>query len=490
VSCPPAHDSRDEAAPVAEDAASVNAILRDQNAAQQSRIAQLEARIAELERQLGLNSGNSGKPPSSDGLKKKPVRVSSLRERSGKKPGGQKGHPGETLRQSETVDATINHFPKACAGCGEALSEAMATDHIARQVFDLPEPQPLIVTEHRAHSCRCAACGTQTRADFPPDVKAPVQYGARIAGIVVYLLHGQFLPEKRLAALMADLFGVQLSTATIAAMSQNCAARFESFATAIYARIAAAAVKHLDETGLRIGGKTQWLHIAATVLLTFYRIASKRGAMPENLTGIALHDHWKPYYTLEGIRHALCNAHHLRELKALVEIEKEDWARKMQRLLRLACHATNLARERGKPLPPRLIALFELRYDAILTEGLAFHAAQPALVRPERTGKAKAHGRKPRRVGHNLLLRLSIRKQDVLRFLSDLTVPFTNNLAEQAARMMKLRQKISGGFRSAAGAADFAVIRSLLSTAKKQGWNMLDTLAADPKRLIAELKSA
>ena len=490
MSCPPAHDSRDEAAPVAEDAASVNAILRDQNAAQQTRIAQLEARIAELERQLGLNSGNSGKPPSSDGLKKKPVRVSSLRERSGKKPGGQKGHPGETLRQSETVDATINHFPKACAGCGEALSEAMATDHIARQVFDLPEPQPIIVTEHRAHSCRCAACGTQTRADFPPDVKAPVQYGARIAGIVVYLLHGQFLPEKRLAALMADLFGVQLSTATIAAMSQNCAARFESFATAIYARIAAAAVKHLDETGLRIGGKTRWLHIAATVLLTFYRIASKRGAMPENLTGIALHDHWKPYYTLEGIRHALCNAHHLRELKALVEIEKEDWARKMQRLLRLACHATNLARERGKPLPPRLIALFERRYDAILTEGLAFHAAQPALVRPERTGKAKARGRKRRRVGHNLLLRLGIRKQDVLRFLSDLTVPFTNNLAEQAARMMKLRQKISGGFRSAAGAADFAVIRSLLSTAKKQGWNMLDTLAADPKRLIAELKSA
>jgi transposase len=490
VSCPPAHDSRDEAAPVAEDAASVNTILRDQNAAQQTRIAQLEARIAELERQLGLNSGNSGIPPSSDGLKKKPVRVSSLRERSGKKPGGQKGHPGETLRQSETVDATINHFPKACAGCGEALSEAMATDHIARQVFDLPEPHPLIVTEHRAHSCRCAACGTQTRADFPPDVKAPVQYGARIAGIVVYLLHGQFLPEKRLAALMVDLFGVQLSTATIAAMSQNCAARFESFATAIYARIAAAAVKHLDETGLRIGGKTQWLHIAATVLLTFYRIASKRGAMPENLTGIALHDHWKPYYTLEGIRHALCNAHHLRELKALVEIEKEDWARKMQRLLRLACHATNLARERGKPLPPRLIALFERRYDAILTEGLAFHAAQPALVRPERTGKAKARGRKRRRVGHNLLLRLSIRKQDVLRFLSDLTVPFTNNLAEQAARMMKLRQKISGGFRSAAGAADFAVIRSLLSTAKKQGWNMLDTLAADPKRLIAELKSA
>ena len=513
MSCPPAHDSRDEAAPVSGDVGiaalrTENAALREQNAGlqvlatlaaqmeilaaqQQALIAQQQARIAELERQVGLDSGNSGKPPSSDGLKKKPVRVSSLREKSGKKSGGQKGHPGETLRRSETPDDTIDHFPEACVGCGEALSEAMATDHVARQVFDLPAPQPLFVTEHRAHNCRCTACGTQTRANFPDHVKAPVQYGARIAGIVVYLMHYQFLPQKRLAALMDDLFGVRLATATIAAMSRNCAVRFESFATAVYGRIAAAAVKHLDETGFRIGGKTQWLHIAATVWLTFYRISPKRGDMPENLTGIAVHDHWKPYFTLEGIKHALCNAHHLRELKALVEIEKEDGARKMQRLLRRGCHATNLARESGKPsLPPRLIARFERRYDAILAEGLAFHAAQPALVRAQPKGNGKARGRKPRRVGHNLLLRLSIRKGDVLRFLSDLTVPFTNNVAEQAARMMKLRQKISGGFRSAAGAVDFAVIRSLLATARKQGWSMLDTLTTDPKRMLADLKSA
>src|ERR1700685_1448868 len=249
LSCPPAHDSRDEAAPVAEDAASVNAILRDQNAAQQSRIAQLEARIAELERQLGLNSGNSGKTPSSDGLKKKPVRVSSLRERSGKKPGGQKGHPGETLRQSETVDATIDHFPKACAGCGAALSEAMATDHAARQVFDLPEPQPLIVTENPAFACRGGTCGMSTRAAFPEGVAAPVQYGARIAAFVVYLLHFQLLPEKRLAELMADLFGVRLTTATIAAMGRACAVRFQGFVTAVRDLVAAAAGKPLDANG-------------------------------------------------------------------------------------------------------------------------------------------------------------------------------------------------------------------------------------------------
>ena len=170
---------------------------------------------------------------------------------------------------------------------------------------------------------RLRGVGTQTRAHFPDHVKAPVQYGARIAGIVVYLLHFQMLPEKRLTTLMGDLFGVQLTTATIAAMSQNCAARFTSFATALYARIAAAAVKHLDETGFRIGGRPRAAYCRDRVA-TFYRISPKRGDMPENLTGIAVHDHGKPYRTLEGIKHALCNAHHLRELKALVEIEKDD----------------------------------------------------------------------------------------------------------------------------------------------------------------------
>jgi transposase len=440
-----------------------------------------EARIGELERRLGLNSSNSGKPPSSDGLKK-PARVSNLRQPSGKKTGGQKGHPGETLRRAETPDATIDHYPENCPTCGAALSAAMATDHVARQVFDLPEPRPLIITEHRAHSCRCAACGMQTRAAFPEGVAAPVQYGARIGAFVLYLLHYQLLPEKRLAGLMADLFGVHLVTATIARISQDCAERFHGFADAVRERVAAAPVKHMDETGFRIGGKTQWLHIASTVWLTFYRISPRRGSLLANVTGIVVHDHWKPYYTLTGVLHALCNAHHLRELKALVEIEKEDWASKMQRLLRRACHASNLARERGGSLKPGLIALIERSYDAILAQGLAFHEAQPALA------KAKRRGRPPRRVGHNLLRRLATRKQDVLRFLVDPQVPFTNNLAERDGRMMKLRQKISGGFRSEDGAKDFGVIRSVLSTARKQGWDILRTLTGDPDSLITDLR--
>jgi transposase len=357
-------------------------------------------------------------------------------------------------------------------------------------VFDLPQPQPLVVTEHRAHDCQCPACGAKTRAPFPDGVNAPVQYGARITAFVIYLLHYQLLPENRLAALMADLFGVKVATATIARMSRTCAERLRGFAQTVCDLVAGASVKHMDETGFRIGGKTQWLHVASTALLTFYRVCAKRGSLLANVAGIVVHDHWKPYYTMQGVLHALCNAHHLRELKALVEIEKEEWARKMQRLLRRACHVTNRARERGIPMKPRLIECFERHYDTILAEGLVFHEAQLPLVRAAIKGGGKRRGRAPRRTGHNLLLRLATRKEDTLRFLHDPTVPFTNNQAERDGRMMKLRQKISGGFRSLQGALDFALIRTFFSTTKKQGWNFIDALTHDPSNLTKSLRLA
>ena len=457
--------------------------------AQAAEIAALKARIAELERRLGLNSSNSSKPPSSDGLKK-PARVSSLRESSGKKAGGQPGHKGETLRQVANPDKIIDHHPPDCSGCGAALTSDMAGDHAARQVFDLPEPRPLVVTEHRVHSCRCAACGVTTRAAFPAGVNAPVQYGARIAAFVVYLLHYQLLPEDRLVELMTDLFGVKLAAGTITAMSRACAGRLHDFVETLRDLVAGAPVKHMDETGFRIGGKTQWLHVASTALLTFYRTCAKRGEMLANVVGVIVHDHWKPYYTMQGVMHALCNAHHLRELKALVEIEKEEWARQMQRLLRRACHAANLARERGVALKPRLIARFERRYDAILAQGLAFHETQTPIARAARKGGGERRGRKPRRTGHNLILRLTTRKQDTLRFLHDPKVPFTNNQAERDGRMMKLRQKISGGFRSSEGAADFAGIRSFLSTAKKQGWSIIEALTRPSPELLDSLRQS
>ena len=206
-------------------------------------MATLHARIVELERRLGLNSGNSGKPPSSDGLKK-PVRVSSLREKSGKHSGGQPGHPGKTLRWTATPDATIDHFPKTCGGCGAALNETMAMDHVARQVFDLPDPKPLLVSEHRAHTCRCTGCGTPTKATFPAGVSGPVQYGPRIEAFVLYLKNHQLLPEKRLAMLMADLFGAHLATSTIARISQDYAGRCRAFVDTVREQVAKAPVKH------------------------------------------------------------------------------------------------------------------------------------------------------------------------------------------------------------------------------------------------------
>src|SRR6266567_7505817 len=468
--------------PEAACAANEMAWLRSKHAAQEELIASLLVEIAELKRRLGLDSSNSGKPPSSDGLKK-PSRVRNLREPSGKTTGGQKGHPGKTLLQVETPDLVVDHYPGACARCGSALTAAMATSHAARQVFDLPEPQPLVVTEHRAHVCSCARCGAPTQAAFPEGVAAPVQYGTRISAFVLYLLHGHFLPEDRLAELMRGLFGVSLVPATIARMSRSCADRLHSFGQAVRDCVNGAKVKHLDETGFRLGGQTQWQHIASSALLTFYRVCAQRGSLLAGVVGIAVHDHWKPYYTMKGVLHALCNAHHLRELKALIDIDQEDWARKMQILLRRACHATNLARQRGVLLKPRLIARIERRYDAIVAEGLAFHHAQPELRRLQRRSG------KPRRIGHNLLLRLQQRRNDVLRFLHDPDVPFTNNQAERDARMMKLRQKISDGYRSQDSAEDFAVIRSVLSTARKQGWNIVHTLMQDPEKLIQSLRT-
>ena len=466
--------------PSREDLIALIEALRAENAS-------LKARITELERRLELNSSNSGKPPSSDGLKK-PVRVKSLRERSGNRPGGQNGHKGETLRQVADPNEVVNHYPSACSSCGVGLDPETSVGHSTRQVFDLPEPQPLVVTEHRAHDCQCPACGAKTRGLFPDGVNAPVQYGARITAFVIYLLHYQLLPENRLAALMADLFGVKVATATIARMSRTCAERLRGFAATVCGLVAGAPVKHMDETGFRIGGKTQWLHVASTALLTFYRVCSKRGSLLANVTGIVVHDHWKPYYTMQGVLHAMCNAHHLRELKALVEIEKEDWARKMQRLLRLACHAANHAHERKVPLRSWIVACFERQYDTIVAEGLAFHENQTPLARTVTKRGGARRGRAPRRIGHNLLLRFQTRKEDTLRFLYNPSVPFTNNQAERDGRMMKLRQKISGGFRSLTGASDFATIRSFISTARKQGWNTIEALMGEPSNLAKSLR--
>ncbi len=388
---------------------SATALARE-NAALEQENAALRERIAELERSAALNSTTSSKPPASDGLKKKSGaqrRTQSQRGKSGGPSGGQPGHKGTTLARSDSPDRVVDHHPSTCSGCGVELSDADRQGAPAcRQVFDVPEPQPLEVTEHRAHRCLCGACGTLTRAAFPPGVTAPVQYGPRITAWVSYLLYAQFVPEKRLAELMSDIFAVSISTATIAAMGRRTAQRFEGFLDHVADLIRTQApVKHLDETGLRIAARTRWLHVLCTPLLTVLRIGEGRGDVEKNLKGILVHDDFAPYFTIKGVRHGACNAHHLRELQALIDIEKEEWAASMHRLLQRARRAARFAREKDRQVPASLVARISRAWDRILEEAIAFHEAQPPLQIAKR-------GRKKRRIGHNLARRLQKHKDE------------------------------------------------------------------------------
>ena len=458
------------------------AALRRENEALQSENAALRAEVGELRRQLGKDSSNSSKPPSSDGLKKKPRIAGSLRGKSGKRSGGQVGHKGDTLKRVETPDRIERHTASVCRCCLGVLTGAMQTGVEKRQVFDLPE-RLIEVTEHQASIYCCAACGGETKADFPAGVAAPAQYGERIRAAAVYLNVQQLIPEDRVAQTMSDLFGAPLlCPASLTAWVSDKAAALAPVTARIAALAAVAPVRHLDETGFRIGGKTQWLHTVSSESLTFYRVSETRGAVPQDLQGgVVVHDHFKPYYGLTGVAHAYCNAHHLRELKALIEFDAEPWAKDMRDLLVEANDAVRRARRQGATaLAPPALRRFVARYWEAVRAGLAFHRALPPL-------KQCAKGRTKRRPGHNLLERLKTYKDDVLRFLSDFTVPFTNNLAEQDLRMMKVKMKISGGFRTFEGASRFASLRSLVSTARKRGWNILQALVSQPHALIQAL---
>jgi len=463
-----------------------NAALRRENATLRQENAALKQQLAELQRRLDKNSSNSSKPPSSDGLKKPPRVFKSLRGRSGKASGGQVGHKGDTLRPVDKPDRIERHAVTACRHCQVCLTVAMVTNEERRQVFDLPQPH-LEVTEHRAVTYRCHHCRGATTAAFPEAVTAHVQYGPRLRATAVYLNVQQLIPEDRVCEAMADLFATtSLCPASVVAWIGKAAEAQAPVLAHIAVSVVAAKVRHLDETGFRIAGKTRWLHSASTAVYTHYRVGETRGDVPRTMAdGVIVHDHFKAYYALRGAQHALCNAHHLRELQALIEIEREPWASVMHVLLRAANNQVCEARAGGA------VALVEadkqrisVAYDAALALGFALHEGQAPLLRTP-----GARGRPPRRTGHNLLLRLRDRKADVLRFTADFDVPFTNNQAERDIRMMKLRMKISGGFRTVVGAEIFAAMRSVISTARKHGVNILRALTIPPNELV-ELLSA
>jgi transposase len=438
----------------------------DRLLAAERRVEELLAENRALKGRLALNSSNSSKPPSSDGLEKPPV-LPSLRVKSGRKPGGQPGHPGHALEPMKNPRYTRVHSLKACP-CGQcggvSLENVPVLDYECRQVIDLPILR-MEATDHRAEIKRCPVSGRTVKAAFPEGVEAHVQYGPHFRGLTIYLFNEQILPFDRLRKTCRDLFGQTLSLGTL---TQTNARAYETLApveSAIIRGLAQAPALHADESGLRVAGRLHWLHVASTSGLTFYGVHGRRGAEAMDALGILpscrswlVHDHWKPYYKYQAL-HALCNQHLLRELKLLSEQFAQRWAARLSRFL---LKWKNDPRTKTG-LNEQLFLLAHRRYRAILRDGRLTH--------PRRK---PGQGRSKQDKATNLLDRLEDYDLCVLAFLCDPNVPFTNNQAEQDIRMIKVKQKISGCFRTLAGAQCFARIRSYLSTCRKQGLNLWD----------------
>jgi len=433
---------------------------------------ELEARVKELEDRLLKDSRNSSKPPSSDPPFKK---TQSLRKSSGRKPGGQKGHKGMTLERVDNPDAVVVHpLPEMCE-CGLKLDASQAREgDERRQVFDLP-PIRAQVTEHRVLELPCL-CGKIHRGEFPADVSNVVQYGAAIKAAGVYLTQQQLLPVERASDVLTDLCGIPVSAATLQDGKAQVAKALESAVAQIAEAITQAPTAHFDETGLRVNKDLSWMHVASTEKLTWYGVHEKRGQVAMNafgilprFKGIAIHDGLKSYRHYD-CTHGLCNSHHLRELEYLVQtLPQQTWPQQMIALLCSAKIETGQARDLNlDALSEDRIKHYRAEYELLLTQG---EAENPKVMQaPGKRGRVKQS------TATNLLGRLRDYADDVLRFTTDFRAPFDNNQGERDIRMQKLKQKISGCFRTTAGAQDFCTVRTYLSTLRKQGRNIFDAL--------------
>lgn len=435
-------------------------------------IATQRVRIHELESQIHKDSRNSSKPPSSDGFKKPAPK--SQRRKAGKSHGGQKGHRGHTLQQIAEPDEVVTHEVSVCHACGYSLDGISSAHDERRQVFDIP-PVAMHVTEHQGQVCVCPACRTKNRALFPKQVNAPVQYGLRLKAWIVYFHQYQLLPYERVCELMADLLGQPVSRATLVEAERRFFDKVKPAEDKIVTQILSEPVAHFDETGIGVEGKTQWLHVASTDTLTHYHVHLKRGQIGieaggvlPNYMGVAVHDAWKPYFKFEESSHALCHAHHLRELTGIYEQEGQQWAKDMGDLL-IEMKETV---ESERILDLATLFDFEQRYDQLIEDGIEEdERLHPMPAKPK--GK---RGRTKQSPAKNLLDRLQTYRSEALGFIRDPCIPFDNNQAERDVRMAKVQQKISGTFRDASGAERFCRIRGYISTMKKQSQSVLGAI--------------
>jgi transposase len=437
-----------------------------------SQVDTLNKRITELEARLNKNSGNSDKPPSSDGYKK----PQNNRQRTGKPTGGQWGHEGKTLEKVQNPDEVIEYKTPGECNCGCDLHDVEYTKK-TRQVFDIPKPK-IRVTEHVTYEVVCPKCGKVHKTEFPQEVTQPTQYGANMQALMNYLTLYQLIPLERAVETIKNFTGQALSEGTLVNAAYSLYDKLENPVEEIKQQIIGSSVAHFDETGMRDQGKTKWLHVASTESLTYYSMHDKRGekaaseiGILPHFTGTAVHDHWKPYYRFNGCTHGECNSHHLRSLKDIVENYHQEWADKMAGLLVEIYHRVERLKEQGlTQMPEGEAKTWHSRYHEILTEGIAEDTRKSPQVLNK---KGKLKKSKPLQ----LLLKLQQFDIETLAFMYDFDVPFHNNLAERDLRMQKLRQKISGCFRGKDGAIVFSRVRSYLSTAKKNGIDTIEAIA-------------
>lgn len=435
---------------------------------------ELSERLRQVEDRLSKNSGNSGKPPSSDGYEKPAPK--SRRRRSGKKSGGQPGHEGHTLRMVEKPDEIVVHPVEACVHCRKSLKDVQASAVEKRQVLDLPEVC-LLATEHQAEIKTCPACHTLTKATFPIGVTQAIQYGQRIKAQMVYFHEYQLLPLERTCETLHDLYGQDIAEGTIFSACEELAGTVEPVQEAVKTHLTyEARVVRFDESGARVIGKLHWFHVSSNEHLTYYAVHAKRGkvAMDKigilpNFKGRAIHDDLPSYFRY-GCPHGLCNAHHLRSLEFLLERYPQAWVKKLKELLLEIKAAVEKAGSKGRTrLAANTLANFSSRYDALLKQGFKQNPG-PA----EKSGQKRKRGRPKQSFAKNLLDRLRDHKEAVLAFMYDFNVPFENNLAERDIRMLKVKQKISGCFRSLHGAEVFCTVRGYISTTRKNGQPVLE----------------
>lgn len=449
------------------------AALKAENTALRAECQTLRERVQTLEDQVAKDSHNSHKPPSSDGLAK--PKPKSLRPKSQRSSGGQPGHPGHTLPMADHPDHTLRHAVERCANCGRNLVKQVPDRIERRQVHDLPVPK-LEVTEHQAEVKTCL-CGCVNRAAFPPEAAAPVQYGPRVKSVAVYLGEYQLLPFERLAEIMRDIFACErFSEGTLANFKADCSRRLEPVEATIRDLASAAPVAGFDETGVRAIGSLHWLHTVSTQLLTWYYAHKRRGSVAMDAAGIlpeyrgrAVHDFWKSYFNYD-CDHALCNAHLLRELTFLWEEQAQQWAKEMiDQLLVIKEEVATAGAVGLTALPLTDQERFLKGYERIVKAGYAENPAAPP-------HGPKRRGRRKQSKARNLLDRFRDHPDSILAFMRDFAVPFDNNQSERDLRMMKLRQKISGTFRSFQALENFCRIRGYVSTARKNGVNALEAL--------------